>query len=169
MRAPRNESGRSIVEMLGVLAIMGVITIMGISGYSQAVGRINRNKMIEDIVGLAQEVRTLYAGQNLYDEDVQVNVIGVKGIDPALAHPLPNPFGGDYIIELAGTPVNGKSPFFKITSNNIGQADCTSFRTMAWMDARDNDGLDNESKALVNGVKDGACTASANTISVVYQ
>ena len=34
----KNDAGRSIVEMLGVLAIMGVITVMGISGYSQAVG-----------------------------------------------------------------------------------------------------------------------------------
>ena len=29
----KNDSGRSIVEMLGVLAIMGVITVMGIAGY----------------------------------------------------------------------------------------------------------------------------------------
>jgi Tfp pilus assembly protein PilE len=165
----KSESGRSIVEMLGVLAIMGVITIMGISGYSQAVGRINRNKMVEDIVGLAQEVRTLYAGQNLYDSEIQDNVIGVKGIDPSNQHPLPNPFGGDYAIELAGTPTNNKSPFFKITADNISQADCTTFKTMTWMDARTLDGQDNEGKALVNGAVGGTCNASGNTITVVYQ
>ncbi|MDR0367176.1 MAG: type II secretion system GspH family protein [Rickettsiales bacterium] len=166
----RQDSGRSIVEMLGVLAIMGVITVMGISGYSQAVGRINRNKMVEDIVSLAQEVRTLYAGQNLYDDEIQANVIGVKGIDPSLPTPLPNPFGGAYTVELAGTETNGRSPFFKITADNISQADCTSFRTMTWMDARKLTGEDNEGKAIVNGDESGSCSAgSANTITLVYQ
>ncbi|MBS6473139.1 MAG: hypothetical protein KH347_02690 [Acetobacter sp.] len=31
-----NESGRSMIEMLGVLAIIGVLSVGGIAGYSQA-------------------------------------------------------------------------------------------------------------------------------------
>ena len=32
----KNEDGRSMVEMLGVLAIIGVLSVAGISGYSMA-------------------------------------------------------------------------------------------------------------------------------------
>ncbi|MBQ8671083.1 MAG: prepilin-type N-terminal cleavage/methylation domain-containing protein [Alphaproteobacteria bacterium] len=31
-----NESGRSMIEMLGVLAIIGVLSVGGIAGYSKA-------------------------------------------------------------------------------------------------------------------------------------
>lgn len=63
----KNDSGRSIVEMLGVLAIMGVITVMGIAGYSQAIGKINRNNTVEQITRLAQEVRSLFASRTTYN------------------------------------------------------------------------------------------------------
>ena len=32
----KNESGRSMVEMLGVLAIIGVLSVGGIAGYTTA-------------------------------------------------------------------------------------------------------------------------------------
>ena len=39
------ESGRSMVEMLGVLAIMGVLAIGGIAGYRYAVCNSGSNKI----------------------------------------------------------------------------------------------------------------------------
>ena len=33
------ESGRSMIEMLGVLAIVGVLSVGGISGYSKAMSK----------------------------------------------------------------------------------------------------------------------------------
>ena len=41
-----DESGRSMVEMLGVLAIMGVLAIGGIIGYRYAVDKYNANEII---------------------------------------------------------------------------------------------------------------------------
>ena len=43
----KNETGRSMVEMLGVLAIIGVLSVGGISGYSKAMYRLKMNKTIE--------------------------------------------------------------------------------------------------------------------------
>ncbi len=34
-----NEKGRSMVEMLGVLAIIGVLSTAGIAGYTKAMGK----------------------------------------------------------------------------------------------------------------------------------
>lgn len=45
-RGKKNQSGRSMVEMLGVLAIIGVLSVGGIAGYRYAMDRITLNKML---------------------------------------------------------------------------------------------------------------------------
>jgi len=40
------ESGRSMVEMLGVLAIIGVLSIGGIAGYTMAMNRYKANEIL---------------------------------------------------------------------------------------------------------------------------
>lgn len=43
----KQESGRSMVEMLGVLAIIGVLSIGGIAGYTMAMNRYRANAVID--------------------------------------------------------------------------------------------------------------------------
>jgi len=45
----KNESGRSMVEMLGVLAIIGVLSVGGIAGYKYAMEQISANRMLNFI------------------------------------------------------------------------------------------------------------------------
>ena len=40
------ETGRSMVEMLGVLAIIGVLSVVGISGYTMAMHKYRANEII---------------------------------------------------------------------------------------------------------------------------
>ena len=49
MKFNKPESGRSMVEMLGTLAIIGVLSIGGIMGYSYAVDKYRANETINDI------------------------------------------------------------------------------------------------------------------------
>ena len=42
-----NDTGRSMLEMLGVLAIIGVLSVGGIAGYSKAMMKYKVNKAIE--------------------------------------------------------------------------------------------------------------------------
>ena len=42
----KNESGRSMVEMLAVLGIIGVLSIGGYTGYTLAIKRINYSKIL---------------------------------------------------------------------------------------------------------------------------
>lgn len=44
------QSGRSMVEMLGTLAIIGVLSIGGITGYSYAMDKYRANEIINDIM-----------------------------------------------------------------------------------------------------------------------
>ena len=42
----KSQSGRSMVEMLGVLAIIGVLSIGGIAGYTMAMNRYKANEVL---------------------------------------------------------------------------------------------------------------------------
>ena len=46
-RTIKSESGRSMVEMLGVLAIIGVLSIGGIAGYTMAMNRFRANEVVD--------------------------------------------------------------------------------------------------------------------------
>lgn len=63
-----NESGRSMVEMLGVLAIIGVLNIGGIAGYVLAMRRHMANETANQIMMASVVLQT---GQ-IPDEDIRV-------------------------------------------------------------------------------------------------
>ena len=46
-RTIKSESGRSMVEMFGVLAIIGVLSIGGIAGYTMAMNRFRANEALD--------------------------------------------------------------------------------------------------------------------------
>ena len=60
------ENGRSMIEMLGVLAIIGVLSVGGIAGYSKAMMKYKINKTIEQITLIAGNVRAFFAPQRSY-------------------------------------------------------------------------------------------------------
>ena len=51
-----NEQGRSMVEMLGVLAIIGSLTIIGIAGFKMAMNKAKANSLVADMNRLAHIV-----------------------------------------------------------------------------------------------------------------
>ena len=61
-----NQSGRSMIEMLGVLAIIGVLSVGGIAGYSKAMAKYRSNKVMEQISMFVTNTRTMYAQQQTY-------------------------------------------------------------------------------------------------------
>ena len=44
----KNEQGRSMVEMLGVLAVMGVLSVAGIAGYTTAMNKYRANELLNE-------------------------------------------------------------------------------------------------------------------------
>lgn len=61
-----NQSGRSMIEMLGVLAIVGVLSVAGIAGYSKAMAKYKVNKLIDQVSNIVANVRTKFAAQGNY-------------------------------------------------------------------------------------------------------
>ena len=53
MKFKKSQSGRSMVEMLGVLAIIGVLSVGGIAGYSLSMRRHRANGVVDLVSKLA--------------------------------------------------------------------------------------------------------------------
>ena len=65
----KSENGRSMVEMLGVLAIIGVLSVGAISGYSKAMTKYKLNKQTEQISWL---LNAMYRYKDLLRSPSQV-------------------------------------------------------------------------------------------------
>ena len=77
-----SQSGRSMIEMLGVLAIIGVLSVGGIAGYSKAMEMYKINKIIEEysylISGLIEQKSNVVASHTfggLADVVVAMNLV----------------------------------------------------------------------------------------------
>ncbi len=68
-----NQTGRSMVEMLGVLAIIGVLSVGGIAGYSKAMFKYKMNKtmdIVSHVITRLSQLDTINLGNdfNLYNQ-----------------------------------------------------------------------------------------------------
>ena len=71
----KNETGRSMVEMLGVLAIIGVLSVGGITGYRTAMDRYKANKLINDIQTGLIEMSAQYKATGSYDNALKTDYV----------------------------------------------------------------------------------------------
>ncbi len=76
------ECGRSMIEMLGVLAIIGVLSVAGIAGYSKAMEKWKINKMAEEysylihgLLGHLTEFQNLPINTGLVDTSFALGII----------------------------------------------------------------------------------------------
>ena len=56
--------GRSMIEMLGVLAIIAVLTVGGIAGYSKAMKKYQANKVVSEIIQVLVKWKELFENNN---------------------------------------------------------------------------------------------------------
>ena len=88
LRVARNDicsAGRSMIEMLGVLAIVGVLSVGGIAGYSKAMSAYKLNKWIYQIREMISGAQTLYMNQKTYGDtegNSLLNTFTASGIIP---------------------------------------------------------------------------------------
>ena len=108
----QGESGRSMVEMLGVLAIIGVLSVGGIAGYTTAMNKHRANKLLQQASFRAVVVST------------QIQ----KGIDnPSLLEFTDNTFAGATFTGLADWNKNTDKRF-SLTLTGVDEKVCTQMK-----------------------------------------
>ncbi len=148
-QADGQQCGRSMVEMLGVLAIIGVLSIGAIAGYSKAMEKYKLNKTIEEINTIVQNFRTLCSGRR----DICSTTIGTNDPDQAAILKklaiipdylwdnnsrggLTNRFGGE---SKAGFVVHGNDANIHVVYSNIPYNICIGLVTADWDNILDMD------------------------------
>jgi len=73
-----NENGRSMVEMLGVLAIIGVLSVAGIAGYSMAMKKYRANEILNVASQAIVLAQTYNQGNGIAENtDVSYDTLGM--------------------------------------------------------------------------------------------
>ena len=144
-----NPIGRSMIEMLGVLAIIGVLSVGGIAGYSKAMMQFKINKTIEQITMIAHNVRTVFINELTYDglgyigdkskaqNLLNLGIItadmfdndGIIGNDNAPTYVV-NPFNGGVWINV--NDPGEKEKKFVISYGGLTSEVCTELATKDW-------------------------------------
>lgn len=85
LRRDEDRLGRSMIEMLGVLAIIAVLSVGGIAGYSKAMQKFKLNRWKENIVTLTSNLKIMYMNEKSYtntDNQMMMNLYKDIGIIP---------------------------------------------------------------------------------------
>ena len=134
-----NENGRSMVEMLGVLAIIGVLSVGGIAGYSKAMNKYKINKTTDQVSMLVANIRTLFSSQGNYDDldNAQAKKFGVVPNDmytSVSGNDITNAFGGDVTIAAAKarTGDTDENEAFIIEYAGLSSEACVTVATGDW-------------------------------------
>ena len=122
--------GRSMIEMLGVLAIIGVLSVGGIAGYSKAMETYKINKLKQAITEIVTNTRTLYASQNPQNKYQSLNKDTAKdaGILTDEMQSILRESGDLYIF---GNYYNSYKTFV-IKLDWISEKECVALATADW-------------------------------------
>lgn len=119
------ESGRSMVEMLGVLAIMGIITVGAITMISAAMRNQKRSVVQDEVAQLVTGVRTLLGEYDDFSNLDNSTIFAAIGMSDK------NPYNGKYILEA--NPSDYRQ--FSVSITGLSKTDCEFFRQKGWSDS----------------------------------
>lgn len=130
------QSGRSMVEMLGVLAIIGVLSIGGISGYSKAMAKYRVNKTLDQISMLVMNIRSLFSASVSYN-GLNAKVAIDMGIIPGDMQTgtgndikIINAYQGGVFVDTGDT--GGTDRSFIVQYSGLTKEACVSIATADW-------------------------------------
>lgn len=135
-----SEGGRSMVEMLGVLAIIGVLSVGGISGYSKAMAKFKASKAMDQLSILIANIRTAFATVADYGDLTNVNAkkYSIASRDMwqggESSSGLVNAFGGGIVLSSHCKDGTGTdcATGFKISYSGLNPEACVQIATADW-------------------------------------
>jgi len=136
-----NENGRSMVEMLGVLAIIGVLSVGGIAGYSKAMNKYKINKTTDQVSMLVANIRTIFSSQGDYEgltneQAIRFGVVpnDMYEVGSSATSDIKNAFNGQVAIiaSKARTQDTSGNEAFTIEYGGLSQEACVTIATGDW-------------------------------------
>lgn len=151
MKTYEQQSGRSMIEMLGVLAIIGVLSVGGLAGYSKAMMKYRTNKTINQITHMVTRTRVTFIAQKNYaglgnnipqtgDVLVHTNIIPKDTIirnrdgKAVIPYRFKNPFAGRIYVRVGDKTFQGDQSAFIIRYDSIPKQACIEIATKPWGD-----------------------------------
>ena len=138
-----NQLGRSMIEILGVLAIIGVLSVGGIAGYSNAMRKQRLNNLRNQVSHIVAGVKQFYAAQGNFN-DLTTEVAIKAGIIPsdmvigdAISEnksPVKHIYNGDIWVEF--NP-NSEMPEFVVIIDYLPKDAVMDIGTANWSDDSD--------------------------------
>jgi len=133
MKKVRFESGRSMVEMIGVLAVMGLITAAAFVFIQSNMASSKRSRASDEVGAIVTAVREQNSGE-------QKNLgyyVGWSAKDDSngttylrrLRISTKNPWGGDYSVR------GSDNKNFFVVIKGLASGDCDALKTKAWSGA----------------------------------
>jgi type II secretory pathway pseudopilin PulG len=153
-----NQKGRSMIEMLGVLAIIGVLSVGGIAGYSKAMAKFRANKMMDQVSHIVANIRILFGSQKTYKalattegkkatkllvearlvpDDLKTDIDATikeyaMGEDLTASQPFTNPYSGNVVIKSSRLTAESDNRAFTIVYTNIPREACIDLAAQDW-------------------------------------
>lgn len=135
-----NQSGRTMVEMIGVLGIIGLLSVGGIVAYSQAMMNYKVNHTVEQVSEIASRITLLGEQATSYNglnNDVAIKMKAVPGDMINIgSSELDNMFNGYVYIESANLfdseAENSKDLAFTVTYTGLDSEACVRLAMQNW-------------------------------------
>ena len=131
-----NENGRSMVEMLGVLAIIGVLSAGGLAGYSKAMFKHKLNSTMDQLTMLVTNIRTMYGTQENYggldvESAYKLGIVSKSAMNSNNSAMI-NPFKGNVYLEPAEAKSGVDDSAFIVTYDGLPKEACIALATSDW-------------------------------------
>jgi type II secretory pathway pseudopilin PulG len=129
------QSGRSMIEMLGVLAIVGVLSVGGISGYSTAMNKHKNNKIMDHTYSIIANINNLKMKKGNVKGLTTETAIKLKVVPEDLVNSdnktLKHAYNG--AIEIAVKEDNGKKPRnYLVSIKSLPKQACVDLASKDW-------------------------------------
>ena len=122
----KQQSGRSMIEMVGVLAVMGLITAGAFVLISSASSSQKRNRATDDIMEIAAGVRSVYAEHDNFGSGIDANILA------AINKGNTGPYSGSTYSVAMSTSSNTQ---FVVTLSKVPAKDCNALKIRGFKDA----------------------------------
>ncbi len=133
------EKGRSMIEMLGVLAIVGVLSVGGIKGYSKAMAKIKTDKVITQLNEIILNTRIAFVNDKDYANISPSLLIKINAVPTSMYDA--NNTGSNAIIKHAlsgevkiftSKDLHGNDRAFEIYATGLDAETCSLMAVLDW-------------------------------------